>query len=110
MQVTFGPNMTSLTFHLSHSVTVSDRVASPDGNRKNVVVSRLCHDANVSPWVAMAERVGAEVRWVGFDPGRNCAVDLDGFGASLDADTVFVGVGYASNACGIVNPAKEMIR
>ena len=54
--VYFGPNMTTLTFALSRSLA---RTWHPGDE---VVVTRLDHDANVTPWVMAAEDAGATVR------------------------------------------------
>src|SRR5450759_300426 len=47
-EVTFGPNMTTLTFHISRSIGA---VLQP---RDEIIVSGLDHQANVDPWLAMA--------------------------------------------------------
>lgn len=60
--VVFGRSATELTFHLAR--TMSRGWSAGD----EVVVSRLDHDANIRPWVIAAERAGATVRWVEFDP------------------------------------------
>ncbi len=97
--------MTTLTFHLSHSLALALSSDEP----KNIVVTRLDHDANVSPWLKMAQKIGAEVRWVQLaDDGRS--LDLEQFETLLDEQTVFAAIGYASNACGTINPVKDMIR
>lgn len=59
-EVTLGGNMTSLTFHLSHALAVSDFLLRP--GPRNVVVCRDSHDANVSPWVRMALATGSHLR------------------------------------------------
>ena len=98
--------MTTLAFHLSHSLAASGRF----GPEKNVVVTRLDHDANVSPWLRLAETTGSEVRWVPFRKEAACALDLNKFENVLDGNTALVAVGYASNACGTINPIKELVR
>jgi selenocysteine lyase/cysteine desulfurase len=60
--IVFGPNMTSLTFHLANALHACV------GEGDNVVCTQLDHDANVSPWLQLAARTGAEVRWVTLDP------------------------------------------
>src|SRR5581483_4222474 len=60
--VVFGPNMTTLTFHLSATLSADW------GPGDEIVVTSLDHDANVRPWVLAAERAGATVRWAEFDP------------------------------------------
>ena len=57
-EVVFGQNATSLLFAVSRAI---GRTLSPGDE---VVVTRLDHDANVRPWVRMAEDAGATVRWV----------------------------------------------
>src|SRR5690349_1741956 len=49
-EVVFGANMTSLTFMISRSI--GRELSAGD----EIVVTRLDHDANVSPWVALEER------------------------------------------------------
>jgi cysteine desulfurase family protein (TIGR01976 family) len=55
--VILGPNMTTLTYRLAYALARS--WATGD----EVVVSRLDHDANVRPWLQVAERAGVTVRW-----------------------------------------------
>src|SRR5436305_11168445 len=51
-EVVFGLNMTSLTFAISRAI---GRELRPGDE---IVVTRLDHDANVSPWIAIAEDRG----------------------------------------------------
>src|ERR1044072_548527 len=57
-EIIFGNNMTSLAFHLSRSVA---KILKPGDE---VMVTRLDHDANVSPWTLAARDAGASVRWI----------------------------------------------
>ena len=100
--------MTTLSFHLSHSLASSPDLITPSSN---VVLSRLCHDGNVSPWTRMAETKGAKVRWTPIVSGDDdIRLDVAAFESNLDADTAFVAIGMASNATGTVNPVKDMIK
>src|SRR5919197_1178540 len=56
-EMVFGPNMTTMAFALSRSL------APLLGPGDEVVVTVLDHDANVAPWLAMADERGARVRW-----------------------------------------------
>ena len=47
-EVVFGPNMTTLTYAMSRAI-VGTRELKPGDE---IVVTRLDHDANVSPWLA----------------------------------------------------------
>src|SRR5207302_6059185 len=89
-EIVFGNNMTSLTFHLSRSIA---KTLKPGDE---VVVTRLDHDANVSPWVLAARDAGASVRWIDIHPG-DCTLDLDSFRRQLSERTKLVAVGVASN-------------
>jgi cysteine desulfurase family protein (TIGR01976 family) len=102
-EIVFGPNMTSLTFNLSRALA---RTFQPGDI---LVVTRLDHDANISPWLLAAEDRGCRIRWVDFHP-EDCTLDLEDLKAALDEKPCLVAVGYASNAVGTVNPVKEITR
>ena len=99
--VCFGLNMTSLTFALSRAI--ARRWRSGD----EVLVTRLDHDANVSPWVLAARDAGAIVQYVDLHP-EDCTLDLDDFASKLSARTRLVAVGCASNATGTINPVRQI--
>jgi cysteine desulfurase family protein (TIGR01976 family) len=72
-------------------------------------VTRLDHDANVTPWVLAAQDKGVKVRWVDFDV-EDGTLNLDGFARAMEEKPRFVAVGYASNALGTINPVKKLIK
>ena len=100
-EIVFGPNMTSLTLHLSRSIAKLFR----PGDR--LVVSRLDHDANITPWTLIAEDNGFHVDWVDFDIEEG-TLDLNTLEAALEKKPKLVAVGYASNALGTINPVKKI--
>jgi cysteine desulfurase family protein (TIGR01976 family) len=102
-EIAFGQNMTSLTFHLSRSIA---RVLKA-GNE--VMVTRLDHDANVTPWVLAARDAGASVRWIDIHP-EDCTLDLDSFRRQLSEHTKLVAVGLASNGVGTINDVATLAR
>ena len=71
--IKFGANMTSLTFHVSRSIAA--RLAPGD----EIVVTALDHEANVSPWRAVAAERDLAVRTVdvNLDDGTLDLHDLD---------------------------------
>jgi cysteine desulfurase family protein (TIGR01976 family) len=71
-------------------------------------VTRLDHDANVSPWVLAAADAGATVRFLDIDP-TDCTLRLDLLPTQLNDRTRLVAVGLASNAVGTVNPVRAVI-
>lgn len=102
-EIVFGANMTTLTFHISRAL------AQEFSEGDTLVVTRLDHDANISPWLRVAEDRGCRVRWVDFDP-ENGMLDLVDFQAALEEHPRLVAVGYASNALGTINPLRKLVR
>lgn len=102
-EIVFGQNMTSLTLHISRSIA---RTWSPGDT---IVVTRLDHDANITPWVLAAQDRGVHVRHVDFDPEAG-KLDLGDLQRALDEKPRLVAVGYASNALGAINPVGEIVR
>lgn len=102
-EVAFGPNMTTLTFCLSRALARGWDAGD------ELVVTRLDHDANVSPWLQVAADRGMAVRWLDFDPGTG-RLRLDALPGLLGARTRMVALGGASNALGTVNDVATMAR
>jgi cysteine desulfurase family protein (TIGR01976 family) len=102
-EVVFGPNMTTLTFAISRAI---GRDLKPGDE---IVVTRLDHDANVSPWLTMAEDRGITVRWAEIHDA-DCTLDMADLASKINSKTKLVAAGYASNAVGTINPVKEIVR
>jgi cysteine desulfurase family protein (TIGR01976 family) len=102
-EIIFGPNMTTLTFSISRAL------AREIGPGDEIVVTRLDHDANIAPWLLIAEDRGAMVRWADFNP-EDCTLDMAGLRDLLNERTKIVAVGYASNATGTVSDVATIIR
>lgn len=101
-EIAFGPNMTTITFSISRAL------GRDLGPGDEVVVTRLDHDANVAPWLAVAEDRGATVRWLEIAEDR-ATLDLDTLGSVLSPRTRIVAVGLASNAIGTVTDVGRII-
>ena len=100
--ISFGPNMTTLTFALSRAIA---RTWQPGDE---IVVSRLGHDANFTPWCLAARDAGVNVRFIEIDP-VDATLDLDCFQTQISDRTKLVAIGYAANATGTTNPLKGII-
>jgi cysteine desulfurase family protein (TIGR01976 family) len=102
--IVFGRSMTQLTYDLARTLAAG---WSPGDE---VVVTRLDHDAHVSPWVQAAERAGAAVRWVDFAGGRDGSGELTAghVAAALSERTRLVAVTGASNLIGTRPPVAEI--
>ena len=91
-EVIFGANMTTLNFALS-------RTAAREWNEGDeIVVTRLDHDGNVSPWLELAHDLGLVVRFA--DIREDTTLDLEDLAAQLTNRTRVVAFPWASNAVG----------
>jgi cysteine desulfurase family protein (TIGR01976 family) len=91
-EVIFGANMTTLNFALS-------RTAAREWNAGDeIVVTRLDHDGNVSPWLELARDLGLVVRFA--DIREDTTLDLEDLAAQLTDRTRVVAFPWASNAVG----------
>jgi cysteine desulfurase family protein (TIGR01976 family) len=99
--IVFGPNMTTLTWHLSRALETRVRGGE-------IVCTRLDHDANVAPWLALADRAGAAVRWVGLDAATR-ELETAALGEAVTERTRVIAFPLASNALGtVVDPSPFM--
>jgi cysteine desulfurase family protein (TIGR01976 family) len=101
-EIVFGANMTSLTFAMSRSI--GRELSAGD----EIVVTRLDHDANYSPWLALEER-GVTIRVVEIHD-RDCTLDMHDLTRKITNRTKLIAVGYASNAVGTINDVREVVR
>ncbi|MEA3441781.1 MAG: cysteine desulfurase-like protein [Chloroflexota bacterium] len=100
-EIVFGPNMTTLTFQISRSIA---RSWNPGDT---IVVTRLDHDANITPWVMAAEERGCTVCWIDFHP-EDGTLNMEELALALEGNPRLVAFGYASNALGTINPVMEI--
>lgn len=100
-EIVFGPNMTTLTFNFSRAF--GRQLDEGD----EIILTRLDHDANISPWLALQER-GVVIRWIDIHPD-DCTLNLTQFEKALNKNTRVVAVGGASNAVGTLNDLKQII-
>ena len=91
--VVLGPNMTTLTYRLAFAIGRRWRPGD------EVVVSRLDHDANVRPWVQVAERAGATVKWAEVEPATG-ELPVEQYFQLMTERTRLVAVSAASNVLG----------
>lgn len=99
-EIVFGQNMTSLTFSISRAIA---RTWQPDDE---IVVTRLDHDANISPWLLAAEDRGVRVRWLDFNP-TDCTLKLEMLPNLLNERTRLLAISFASNAVGTITDVRR---
>lgn len=89
--VVFGRSATQLCYDFSRWVSRDWKAGD------EIVVTRLDHDSNIRPWVQTAERTGATLRWMDFNPETG---ELDDISTVLTNRTKLVAVTAASNLIG----------
>lgn len=60
-EIVIGPSMTTLTLHLSRSI---GRQLSPGDE---IIVTRMDHEGDVSPWLLLAQDLGLVAKWLPFN-------------------------------------------
>jgi cysteine desulfurase family protein (TIGR01976 family) len=99
-EIVFGQNMTSLAFHLSRAL---GKILQPGDE---IVVTRLDHDANIAPWLALQEG-GITLRWIDLNPD-DVTLNYENAEQVITERTRLLAVGYASNAFGTVNDVRRL--
>lgn len=99
--IVYGRSATQITYDFSRALAKTWQPGDV------VVVSKLDHDCNVRPWIQAAEAVGAEVRWIEFDP-ETSEVDWASVEAAIGERTRLVAVTAASNLIGTIPPVRKI--
>jgi len=102
-EIIFGNNMTTLTLYISRSISREWK----EGDE--IVVTRLDHDANVTPWVLAAQDRGVKVHWMDFDV-EDGTLKLDDLQKAFERKPRLLAVGYASNGLGTINPVDKIVK
>jgi cysteine desulfurase family protein (TIGR01976 family) len=99
--IAFGANMTTLNFLLAHAVA---RTLSPGDE---IVVTQLDHDANISPWLLIADDHDLVVRHAPIDM-TEMTLDEDAACELIGERTRVVAFTLASNAVGSIPDAERI--
>ena len=100
-EVGFGQNMTTLNFALTR--TVGRELSAGD----EIVVTRLDHDANVSPWLELAEDLDLVVRFADLRE-EDCTLDYEDLESQISERTKVVAFPWASNAVGSLADVRRV--
>ncbi|RWD36072.1 cysteine desulfurase-like protein [Mesorhizobium sp.] len=100
-EIIVGANMTTLTYHMSRTL---GRAMKPGDE---IIVTRMDHEGNVSPWLQLAEDLGLVVRFLPFDE-KSWQLEEAALRALLSERTRLVALNYASNLTGSINRAKAL--
>jgi cysteine desulfurase family protein (TIGR01976 family) len=100
-EIIIGPSMTTLTMHLSRSIA---RTLSPGDE---IIVTRMDHEGDVSPWLLMAEDNGLVVKWLPFNR-ESWRIEPEDLAACLTDRTRLLALNYASNLTGSINDVPAL--
>ncbi len=102
-EVSFGANMTTITFHVARAL---GRKLNPGDE---IVITELDHHANNAPWREMAKERGLRIRSVRMltETGQ---LDWDDLQNAINRNTKLLAIGAASNALGTINDVQYAAR
>lgn len=101
-EIVLGANMTTITFHLSRSITATFNAGD------EIIVTGLDHAANVDPWIAAARDHGLHVFF--WEPRLDdCTLHVEDLLGLVGPRTRLIAAGWASNAVGSINPVAEIV-
>ena len=100
-EVGFGANMTTLNFALSRTAAREFRAGD------EIVVTRLDHDANVSPWLELAHDLGVVVKVAGLT--GDLEVDYEDLASLLSEKTRVVAFPVAANSVGTAPDVRRIV-
>lgn len=100
--IIFGPNMTSLTFSMSRTISRDWNVGD------EIIVSSLDHFSNVSSWQQAAEDRGVIVHQIRVDETTG-GLDLDHLAELVNEKTKLIAVTAASNTTGSLVDLKKVV-
>jgi cysteine desulfurase family protein (TIGR01976 family) len=101
-EVVFGPNTTTMIYHLSRAL--GRRLGAGD----EIVITELEHHANVAPWQALVAERGVTLHVAQMDPETG-QLDWNDFERLVCKKTKVVAFGAASNALGTVNDFRAAV-
>jgi cysteine desulfurase/selenocysteine lyase len=103
--ITESLNLLAYAFSNAASTPGADRFRVGPGD--NIVVTEMEHHSNLVPWQLLAQRTGAEFRYIPIDDdGRLVDSAID---TVIDQHTKVVSFVHQSNALGTVNPVARIV-
>jgi cysteine desulfurase family protein (TIGR01976 family) len=102
-EIVIGQSTTMLTFHISRSLGRGWKSGD------EVIVTRMDHEANISPWLRLAEERDLTIRWLPFNRDT-WRIEPEDLKALLSEKTRLLALNYASNLTGSINPVAELTK
>jgi len=101
-EIVFGPNTTTMIYHLSRAL---GRTLGPGDE---IVITELEHHANVAPWQALEIERGVRLNIAQMDP-ESGQLDWNDFERLVTKKTRVVAFGAGCNALGTVNDYRRAV-
>src|SRR5215471_17102727 len=101
-EIVFGPNTTSIIYHLSRAL---GRTLGPGDE---ILITELEHHANVAPWQALVKERGVTLHMAQLDPETG-QLDWNDFERLVNRKTRLVSFGAGCNALGTVNEYRRAV-
>jgi len=101
-EIVFGPNTTSIIYHLSRAL---GRTFGPGDE---ILITELEHHANVAPWQALVKERGVTLNVAQMDP-ESGQLDWSDFERLISPRTKVVAFGAGCNALGTVNDYRRAV-
>jgi len=95
-EIVVGPSMTTLTLHISRSI------GRTFNRGDEIIVTRMDHEGDISPWLLLAEDLGLVIKWLAFNQ-ETWQIEVDDLKALLTDKTRLLALNYASNLTGSIN-------
>ncbi|HET6210698.1 MAG TPA: cysteine desulfurase [Jatrophihabitans sp.] len=96
-----------LAYSLSNASTFPGAERFLLGPGDNIVVTEMEHHSNLVPWQLLAQRTGAEFRYIPIDQDGRLVVSA--IAERIDERTKVVSFVHQSNALGTVNPVRLLV-
>lgn len=101
-EVIIGPAMTNLTFNMSR--TIGRTLKAGD----EIIVTRMDHEGDISPWLHLAQDLDLVVKWLPFDR-QTWRIEPQDLRDLLSDKTRLLAVNYASNLTGSINDVRSLV-
>lgn len=100
-EIVIAQSMTALTLHLSRSI---GRLFRPGDE---IILTRMDHEGNVSPWLLLARDLGLTVKWLPFNR-ESWRIEPADLAPLLSERTRLLALNFSSNMTGSVNDVAAL--
>jgi len=102
-EIIIGQTMTTLTFQLSRAL---GKLFKPGDE---IIVTRMDHEGNISPWLMLAQDHNLTIKWLDFNR-ETWRIEKENLQNLLNERTKLLALNYASNLTGSVNDVATLAK